>query len=256
MDRVVEVVTHCYAKELPHYASALGYHLYSMRYSIQKGWATSTVCFSPEDEATMIVLRYFRETHDLSVKEMPMDAGTLGRRSIGRNRAALESKADYVWFSDVDQCFADCYAAPTALEHLGIGVGYYNKLTFRWPEGCSMVFPQQIFITHDHALGDKYLKEMRWNDNAYALGDILSIEDFKIKRYNRAIGGVQIVKGDFAREHGYLNGIDRWQQPTEKPFSDFRDDVAYRQFCLQHGKIVGVDLTPLNRIRHSTTSYQ
>ena len=114
-----------------------------------------------------------------------------------------------------------------------------------------MIYPALIQIHRDHATGDA----------ATVLVDqpkLISVNkaEFIPKHYNRAIGGVQIVQGDFARKHGYLNDSPEWQKPTETPFGDFKDDVAYRKFTSQFGPIVGVDFPGVFRIRHSSTTYQ
>jgi hypothetical protein len=101
-------------------------------------------------------------------------------------------------------------------------------------------------IHKDHVTGDLVLSGQR----------PLHIGDFVPKHYTRAIGGVQIVRGEFAQKYGYLNSESKWQLPNPKPFGDFKDDIAYRRMCGLFGKIRGVDLDGVLRIRHSTTTYQ
>jgi hypothetical protein len=161
----------------------------------------------------------------------------LGRRCIGRNEAALGTRSDYVWFTDVDYMF---------------GAGCLDGLSsLKWPSGATMVFPRQIQILKDHATGDSWLR--------HAVDQVgmltISEHDFVPHRFNRAVGGVQIVRGDFARKHGYLN-VPEWQKPTKRPFCNFKDDIAYREFCRKHGEIVAVDLPGVFRIRHTETAYK
>ena len=106
-------------------------------------------------------------------------------------------------------------------------------------------------IHKDHALGDDVLNKA--NNNEIADG-ILNRHDFRPKRYNKAIGGAQIVKGDFARSHGYLPNT-KWMRPINIPFCNTREDVAIRNYCQQHGDIIGVDLPGVYRVRHSTTPH-
>ncbi len=234
----IELVTHCYATELPHYASALEYQLSSLVRSLSPNYKqTITVCCEPNDKKTLKIIPFFQEV--LSIKTLMMEnANQLGRRSIGRNMAAKETKADIVWFTDVDYLFtSDC------LEKLS---------TIKWPVGVSMVFLSDAMICKDHAMGDRLLN---YAANRVCILDV-DPSCFIPNHYRRAIGGIQIVQGDFAREHGYLDGIEKWQIPAEKPFGDFRDDIAYRNFCKQHGEIVPVILPGIKRLRHSTTTYQ
>ena len=79
--------------------------------------------------------------------------------------------------------------------------------------------------------------------------------EFVEKRYGRAIGGVQIVRGDFARKYGYLHDVAKYQQPVEHPFGDFRDDIAYRDFVRSFGRIVGIDLPGMYRLRHGVKTH-
>lgn len=237
---LVELVSHCWAVELPQYASALCYQLSSfvlhkpMDCNVQ-----ATVCHCRSDPATRRVLDYFAE-HLPSLSGVELSPPELGRRSIGRNLAALRTTADVVWFADVDQVYRD---------------GCLNRLAgLEWPEGALMIHPKRIMIHKDHETGGAALKRVDPNDPG--LIDVDPIE-FVPKRYNRAIGGVQIVKGDFARMYGYLSGDLKWQQPRRdgRPFADFRDDVAYRKFCSDHGDVVGVDLSGMYRLRHTRKTH-
>lgn len=239
--KTVEIVTHCWAAEHPHFADLLLYQLSSLElHRSCRCCVTVTVCFCPEDRRTMDLLEWYGDgTHQ--VRRFPMSADRLGRRCIGRNAAAKTSKADLVWFADCDHMFRE---------------GCLDRLAaMPWPElddePASMVFPRTIEIHRDHATGDRAAERIR---GTLRLADVDPAE-FVGKRYSRAIGGVQIVRGGFARGHGYLDGDPAWQRPAEKPFGDFRDDVAYRRHCVKFGPIVGVDLPGVYRIRHSQTTH-
>ena len=238
--KTIEVVTHAYAEEMPHFASALVHQISSLvLHKSKKCKVKLTVCCTPSDTSVSQVLGWcYRgvEVH-LNCSPMYLPWSNIGRRCIGRNDAALVTEADIVWFADVDQVFRN---------------GIFDRLAeMEWPAGASMIHPRNIKIHKDHSTGDKLLcrlKELKLVD--------IDPKDFVDKRYRKAIGGVQIVQGDFARQYGYLNGDEKWQRPTDKPFGDFRDDVAYRRFCLRHGSIVGVDLPGMFRLRHTKTTYQ
>ncbi len=234
----IEIVSHCYATRLPQYASALCYQLSSViLHPPTRCKVLMTVCCEPYDYATARVIKFFM-TKIPSRVIILNSANELGRRSIGRNYAAKGSTADIVWFADVDQVFR--------------GYCLDDLVTRDWSNEIVMVYPRAIKIHKDHAVGDKVLERMADDPRVVDIDD----SEFMDKRYSRAIGGVQIVKGDFARQYGYLDGEARWQTPATKPFGDFRDDVAYRNFCLQQGGVVAINLPGMYRLRHSTTSYQ
>jgi len=240
---LIEIVTHCWAKDLPHYAACLNFQVSSL--VLHKPVHASlclSICYCHEDANTMKVIDWASsvlQEKGIAYSLQPLKRNEIGRRSIGRNRVASNCIGDIVWFADVDQVWKN---------------GIFDRLaTMEWPEGTVMIYPKSIQIHRDHETGDRCTSAVDLN----AL-DLVDVDPnlFVDKRYRKAIGGVQIVRGDFAREHGYLDGIDKWQQPTGKPFGDFRDDIAYRNFCLQYGKIERIDLPGMFRIRHSTTTYQ
>lgn len=237
---LIDIVTHCYAVEYPHFADLLAYQVSSLFLCPPKCDAKLVACFCLEDKKTVDVLNW--ASYWLPVYRIPLSPQALGRRCIGRNRAAKETEADLVWFTDCDHTFQE---------------GCLDRLaSLDWPiaEGvpASMVFPKTIKIHQDYATGDQAAEKVGGKPHLVSVDKSRFVD----KHYNRAIGGVQIVRGDFARKHGYLDGDSKWQKPADKPFGDFKDDVAYRGFCKQHGHIVGVDLPGVYRMRHSTTSYQ
>jgi len=250
----VEIVSHCYAAELPQYAAMLVYQVSSLVLHKPKHCQVClSICVCGEDRHdspwwevvdpnVAKVFPWVEKTlakNDIFWKVCYLEKGGIGRRSIGRDRVALTSDADFVWFADVDQVFRN---------------GVLDRLVeMPWPSGATMVYPREIKIHRDWITGDKRTSAVDLDDPR--LVDV-DLTEFVPKRYRKAIGGVQIVRGDFAREHGYLNNDKRWQHPSEQPFGDFRDDLAYRRFCEMHGPIVGVDLPGLFRLRHTRTTYQ
>lgn len=240
--KTLEIVTHCYAEQLPHYAACLNYQLSSMwLYPPKECQVEVTVCYDPDDQRTQKVLAWFSEksprVDGVSLSWLKYDRQFLGRRCIGRNNAALNTMADLIWFADVDHVFYD---------------GVLDSLaSYEWDRKTIMVYPQTIKIHKDHTTGDLALAR------AVEPGLIdIDPTEFVDKQYDRAIGGVQIVDGDFTRCHGYLNQNSRYQQPTSTPFGDFRDDVSFRHFCEISGDVLAIDLPGVYRLRHSTTSYQ
>ena len=247
--KTIEIVSHCYAERLPHYAAALCYQLSGFILHPPRGCkAWVTVCYDPTDGRTSQVLDWFTRNctswDSRSVCCIKLPADKLGRRSIGRNFAAKDSRADLVWFADVDQVFhGECLDALAAME---------------WPEQegrvASMVFPRHLKISRDHATGNALTAKVLERP---AVVDVDPAE-FTDKTYNVAIGGVQIIRGVDARRYGYLDGDPYWQQPRTDglPFKEFRDDLQFRKICNRRGPIVGIELPGLYRIRHLETTHR
>ena len=234
---LIDIVSHCYAAELPHYAAALSYQLSSLILHKPKTCdVQATVCYVWNDARTKEALRFFAQS--VNIRSIPMNhLEELGRRAIGRNMAAKWTEADIVWFGDVDQCYQEgCLDRLAALE---------------WPGNAAMIFPRNIMIHRDWTTGDEDMGKLLSGPAVAGIDE----SRFVPKSYNRAIGGVQIVQGDFAREHGYAVS-EKHMQPAVKPFGDFRDDLDYRGFCHKMGGVVGMELPGMFRIRHTRTTYQ
>lgn len=254
----IEVVTHCWAVEHPLFAAALRFHLTSMlaysRKDKREADVQATICFSTDDALVRRVIREFAFPSKFRLNPIALSVPRMTRRCIGRNVAAKQTDADIVWFCDADHVFS---------------TGIFDQLaTKEWPadeakdEGsgvpASMIFPQDILIHKDHQTGDEVLKSIAgFGIENISLPRLLPPQDFIPKHYHRAIGGVQIVKGDLAREIGYLDGNENWQQPNpDGVLRSFRDDIAYRKACLKHGPIIPVQLLTVYRLRHTETTYQ
>ena len=236
----IEIVSHCHSIQFPYYAWALHYQLSSVVLDRPECKVIVTVVTSSDDGNVEAVLSRFRShvSGDFRIKKLYLDVNHLGRRAFGRNLAASNSEADVVWFSDVDQAFRH---------------GILDRLArMEWPENATMIFPERILIHKDHATGDEELVRA----SCALLPIDIDEHDFVPKKYNRAIGGVQIVRGACAREHGYLRENERWLRPVEDgKFAACRCDVPYRRFCGTLGRVVGVDLPGLYRLRHSQSSH-
>jgi len=238
---LIEIISHCWAAGNPHFAGALRYQISSLVLHKPKTCDVRlTACLDTFDTKALVAANWGRYHLGIDIRPLMLSRPMMTRRCIGRNIAALESKADLIWFSDVDQV-------------------YYKGLLDRladlpWDDDWQMIFPREIQIHRDHRLGDSRLL------SAATSTDLIDIDpiEFVPHHYNRAIGGVQIVRGDFAREHGYLDGHPKWGQPRADGLvlGDFIDDRQYRGFVARHGRIVGVDLSGLYRLRHTRTSYQ
>ena len=168
------------------------------------------------------------------------------RRVIGRNQVALTTDSDLVFFTDVDHCFG--WGCLDELEVI------WNDLKRAGPLPV-MVWPHEVLVQASFDDADCF-----WNQSLEMKGvlHIPPYHSFVATRYYRAIGGVQIVNGDFARKYGYLNGHAKWQSPIspDKPFPSFRDDVKFRRFCEASGCCFSIPLKNLYRLRHTKVTYR
>lgn len=225
----IEIVTHCYR-----YPSLLRFQLSSLvLWPPTDVEITSTVFYTSLDSSTSAVLEWFSR-HDVSGvkwnwREQPVRE--LCRRSIGRNLAALDSEADWVWFCDADHWFMEeCWKA-------------FNKIDVA---DAPLIFPRIVNKHRSHELGDACVK--RAADVAGLL--IADPAEFAPTTMGRAIGGIQIVQGDFCRTHGYLRDSKRAQKPMpEEIWVSTREDWWFRKQLGTRG--VPVDLPAVYRIRHS-----
>lgn len=240
----IRLVTHCYAATLPQYARFLAYQIASIHVYRPQCQVVLDVCYDPTDTATVSVLNYYLGLQcDSFLRLRPMELARLGKRCIGRNESCLESQEDVVFLTDVDHLFYE-----TALDDV-------VEAMDQAPENAAMIYPTTIEIMRTHFSGDSYASQDYHTRPFLLPGASL----FEAKHYNRAIGGVQIVRGSVARNFGYLQGTS-WLNPLEskqKPFGTFRDDLAFRRQCEQVGAIVPLSSMPnIKRMRHSSTSYK
>jgi len=249
--RTIEIVTHCWAERDWRYAAALNYQLASLLHHKPKICDVFvSVYFHTDDDRVRKVLELFEEFDKLNIFWKEVDSlEYLGRRSIGRNHAAKTTKADLVWFAD-----ADYYFGEGALDYVA---------DISWLSGTdSLLYPRTVWICKTHEIGDGFLglvKQPTLDVPKFVLNQFTPPVNFVKEKYTRAIGGAQIVEGDFARNCGYLDGVNKWQTPCNphKPFGNkgrgthTPDDVAFRHFCNQYGFIKGVEIPNVFRIRHT-----
>ncbi|MCA9118306.1 MAG: glycosyltransferase [Planctomycetaceae bacterium] len=227
----LEIVSHCWR-----YARLLTYQLSSLvLYPPEHIRVRVTVCCSAVDAATGDVLSFFSRRHVPGVEWnwLVLERRNLMRRAIGRNLAARQTVADWVWFTDCDMCFGH-----NALDELG-------RLLDETP--YALLYPRRIRISRDHATGDEQIRR------AGPVPRVIDVEpaEFTGHRFPRAIGPVQVVRADVAREHGYCDGT-KWQRPAEQWQRCF-EDVSFRK---QMQTATGEHWQPVvvknvYRIRHS-----
>jgi hypothetical protein len=229
----VEIVTHCYR-----YSTMLRFQLSSLvSFICSKVRIVATICFTESDNSTVAVLDEFKglTIPNLEWNWVPLPILHLCRRSIGRNIVALSTNADWVWFCDADYWFgAQCwmtFAHFNELEHPLIYPRYVRMPPLRWGDRC--------IETAQGLKGPLILPET----------------EFRPVRMNRAIGGIQIVKGRICRERGYLRADRRWQRRASAPiFQESFEDLAFRRDLGTSGK--AVDIPEVYRIRHSRKGWK
>lgn len=229
----VEIVTHCYR-----YATLLKFQLSSLvLWPPEEVAVVMTVFHTAEDEGTVQVLDDFgaREVPGVRWNWKEQPTLSLCRRSIGRNLAALGTVADWVWFTDADYWFSEaCWAGFPKVDSAG----------------SDLVHPKRIWIHKTHEMGDRCILAAK-QERALVQADP---DEFQRARLSRAIGGVQIVRGDWCRVHGYLPGHSRAQRPAKTPgFTRCVQDVVFRQEYGRSGSPPPrrIDLPGVYRIRHS-----
>jgi hypothetical protein len=222
----VEVVSHCWG-----YAHLLAYQLSSLvNHPPQDVSVTMTVFHSSEDPETVEMLDFFgaHAIDNVDWNWQARDKTSLFRRSIGRNEAALASRADWVWFTDCDVVF-----------HEGCFDGLGEAL-----QGCrdALVFPDHEFCSPVYEPGDPVLEAAR----APKLVEI-DPSVFVRQERERATGPLQITHGDVARACGYCRDIPVYQQPTDR-WAKAQEDRAFRWLLGTVG--VPAAIPSVYRIRH------
>jgi len=234
----IEIVTHCWSGDaVPIYHRLLDYQLTSIK---QLNAATRlsdefdvvvTVVYTQGDHRTVeVVQRHTTQPaqEGLIIRGINLTLPQLFYRAIGRNIVAKSSLADVVWFTDCDYIFT-----PGSLR-----TAHQRCLT----SDAQMIYPRFVNVHKTHALGDRLIAGGHFDFDP---------DDFAPREERMAIGGIQIVKGDWCRTKGYLDG-SRWTRivdvENETVFVGCRCDKAMRQAV---GKIERVEIPGVFRIRHS-----
>lgn len=231
----LEIVTHCWR-----YWRALTYQISSLilHPPVHSDVLLTVFCSPEEDENTAKRLEQIAGWDlptNISYRVWTLPRGELCRRAIGRNMAAQSTAADVVWFIDCDMTLGD-----GAVDALASQV-------WSQPEGV-LFYPRWVQVP-EQKRGDKILMAATEVDGPCEVDQT----GFMRKRYNRAIGGVQIVDGDCCRAVGYLPDSKKYQRPAEEWARTF-EDRAYRGWLdKQYGSGRGrrLELPEVCRIRHT-----
>lgn len=183
-----------------------------------------TVFCSVEDAKTAEVLNFFQSQFaaqpSIRMNVQHLALPLLFNRSIGRNKAALATTADLVWFCDCDYYFGDGCLDALATIPLDPADRHYSKL----------YFPATTLMTATREKGDEYSLKAK----VPGVYDI-NPADFIIHPLRKAIGGVQIVPGPVARENGYCKD-EAFQQPIPTGWADTKGDICVRRELGTPGK--------------------
>ncbi|HKJ91200.1 MAG TPA: glycosyltransferase [Oceanipulchritudo sp.] len=223
----LEIVSHCWQ-----YAHLLIYQLSSLvKNSPADLDVTMTVFYAREDEETRALLAFFGEKDLPSVtwNWRSLSREHLFRRAIGRNLAARETSADWIWFTDCDLFFGKgcldglAHALQSARE----------PLVFPGIEWCTDLLPPEAPALQQGRKGPQVLPP--------------PAVDFKPHNPTRATGPLQITHGEAARRFGYCNNLSYYQQPASH-WCKAHEDRAFRWLLGSQGK--ALDIPAVHRIRH------
>ncbi len=226
----LEIVSHCWQ-----YSHLLIYQLSSLvLHPPEETSVTMTVFFSDEDPATVALLDFFgrRDVPRVRWNWQALEKTRLFRRALGRNLAARRTAADWVWFADCDLVF-----------HAGAIDSAGRVLA---PRRERLVFPRRHHITEILDPEDPVLVRGR------AAPRLLAIDTgrgFTPDVREKAVGALQIVRGDVARAGGYCGTIGFYQRPLPR-WRRTHEDRVFRWLLGTHG--TPVDVEGIYRIRHRT----
>jgi hypothetical protein len=222
----LEIVSHCW-----NYSHLLAYNLSSfVNHPPTQIDVTVTVFFSPEDPNTVTMLDFFAayDIPGVTWNWQPVATAQLLRRAIGRNKAALETTANWKWYLDCDLIFKG--GCLDSLAHTLSG------------RTDALLFPKSEFITSLLPEDNPILKN----------GHIPTVLDIDTNKFHpnpitRAVGAYQITHGDVARACGYCNNIRVYQTPTMHWRKTY-EDRTYRWLLRTQGS--EIDIPNIYRIRH------
>lgn len=224
----LEIVSHCW-----NYHHLHAYQLSSLvLFPPRDIDITMTVFHSDADRGTTDLLGFFggMDVRGVTWNWRPLPEAELMRRAIGRNRAALATRADWIWFADCDLMFRD-----DCLDALGSRLqGKRDALCFPRQESVTPL------LTAGHPLLTAAMVEPRVVDVETSL--------FSPRPITRAVGAYQIVHGDVARAMGYCATLPFFQSPADRWRKTY-EDRAYRWLLRSEG--VPMDIPGIHRIRHA-----
>lgn len=224
---VIEIVSHCWQ-----YAHLLRYQLSSIvLHAPTDVMITMSVYYCESDVKTLQTLRYFEQIKKTNIRwnwqNFPKEY--LFRRAIGRNHAALNTQADWIWFTDCDSIFhQNCFSSLAKQLPLA-----KSPLVFPLIENRSIPLPAQH-------------QKLNFDPAKTTIVDI-NAADFMATPITRATGPLQIVNGEVARALGYCKQSEIYQKPA-RHWCKALEDRVYRWFLGTQGQ--GLPIEGVYRIQH------
>jgi len=222
----LEIVSHCWG-----YSNMLTYQLSSfVNYPPTKCAITVTVFYAKEDVKSQAVLDFFNNKKILNVtwNFQSLTKGKLFRRGIGRNLAALNTSAHWLWFTDCDIIFHE-----NCLDSLA------EQLQKKQD---TLYYPRQERTTEMLAQDDPMLRQ----DSEPQLVDI-DAKGFSLHSRDKAKGAFQIVHGDVARAIGYCEKLNMFQTEDDRWRKTY-EDTAFKWLIASEG--IPLDIEGVFQIRH------
>jgi hypothetical protein len=175
-------------------------------------------------------LRLANQAANVEIVPIILDRRALMRRAIGRNLACKSTRADVVILTDCDYVYR-----AGAIDDIAAAM-----LTAPDPV-MGYVRHHRASLTHED--GDAEIA-------ACLTPSLVEVDETRYgeSRLRTAIGGSQIVTGEWARAHGYLPDSKRWQREADKWQRTFEDKVFRRASGLE---LLPIDCPSVYRIRHS-----
>lgn len=223
----LEIVAHCWQ-----YAHLLAYQLQSLvEHTPDAVQLQYTLYYCEEDTKTVELIRHYdnKAVDRIMWNWCPIARTELMRRAIGRNRSALSTTANWIWFADCDLIFHE---------------GCLASLAQAVPDSrARMVFPSSEQITDLLPSTDPMVNVDPLENPEPAIDRAR----FSTGTIEKAKGAFQIVHGDVARQCGYCPQLRPYQRPTPHWRKTF-EDTAFRKLIQDQGTPVAI--TGLHRIRH------
>lgn len=193
---------------------------------------TYTLFYALEDESMCRLVEQFAQIDipGVSWDFRVLRKQELFRRAIGRHRASLTSRADWLWFADCDLIFHE-----GCLDSLAAALdGKQVPLVFPDHEGITELLPAE------HPMLNQSVKDSGTVDIDPSL--------FYRNEISKAKGAFQIVHGDVSRAVGYCGSLTLYQEPSDLWRKTYEDTV-FRRLIETEGQAVPVE--NLYRIRHA-----
>lgn len=224
----LQIVSHCW-----NYSHLSLFQLSSLvNYPPQACELTYTLFYAEEDQGMLKLIKHFsqRQVPNITWDWQVLPKAELFRRAIGRHRASLATKADWIWFADCDLIFHE-----GCLDSIVQAVaGKQTRMVFPAYEGITDLLPPE------HPMLNQSISDSGTID--------IDPELFQRNTISKAKGAFQIVHGDVARTVGYCGTIPLYQKPSETWRKTYEDTV-FRRLIESEGE--PIDIKNLYRIRHA-----